>query len=81
MFNASYSLSAAPTFNPSSTETVFIAANIIDGSLITGAWGKSLLELVESIGSERVFVSIYGGPTSALRQLEDMLECEGSVGS
>ncbi|PVH80080.1 glycosyltransferase family 69 protein, partial [Cadophora sp. DSE1049] len=54
-------------------ETVFIAANIIDGDLISGAWGQSLLELVESIGKERVWVSIYGGPTSALRGLEKRL--------
>lgn len=78
-FNVPYADSRAPKFEVHGKETVFIAANIIDGNLITGAWGRSLLELVESIGKERVFVSIYGGPTAALRQLEAMLECDSAI--
>jgi hypothetical protein len=56
-------------------DTVFIAANIIDGELINGAWGRSLLQLVEMIGQERVFVSIFGGPTDALAEFAQKLEC------
>ncbi|KAE8454153.1 hypothetical protein EG329_005078 [Mollisiaceae sp. DMI_Dod_QoI] len=79
LFNASYPDSSAPKYEINKEERVFIAANIIDGDLIRGAWGRSLLELVERIGKERVFVSIYGGPTDALRDLDAMLECEKRV--
>ncbi|KAH7348374.1 cryptococcal mannosyltransferase 1-domain-containing protein [Rhexocercosporidium sp. MPI-PUGE-AT-0058] len=78
-FNTSYHPSTAPPFSleQSANETVFIAANIIDGDLITGAWGRSLVELVEAIGRKRVFVSVYGGPKGALGELERMLgRCE-----
>ena len=40
-------------------EKVFIAANIIDAKLIRGVWGSSLLELVDLIGDDNVFISIY----------------------
>jgi hypothetical protein len=73
-FNQSYT-SPSP-FQIPENERVYIAANIIDGDLITGAWGRSLLQLVDLIGKDRVFVSIYGGPTQALEQLGGMLECE-----
>ncbi|KAH9210780.1 cryptococcal mannosyltransferase 1-domain-containing protein [Leptodontidium sp. 2 PMI_412] len=75
VFNASYDPSSAPVFSLSATanETVFIAANILDGELITGAWGRSLVQLVDGIGRERVFVSVYGGPRGALKELERML--------
>ena len=75
-FNASYT--NPPPFRLHPTETVYIAANIIDGALIKGAWGASLMDLIDVIGKERVFVSIYGGPTEALKHLESMLECEHS---
>jgi hypothetical protein len=77
LFNGSYLSSHAHKFdiNPKG-ESVYIAANIIDGDLITGAWGRSLLQLVDLIGKEKVFVSIYGGPASALKRLEGILECE-----
>lgn len=55
---------------------MFIAANIVDAGLIEGAWGDSLAELVELIGRERVYVSIFGGPTDALRTLDSRLRCE-----
>lgn len=79
LFNASYTSSSAPAYTISPTDTVYIAANIIDGSLIEGAWGASLIELVNLIGPERVFVSIYGGPTDALRWLEQKLPCDSAV--
>ncbi|KAG9246782.1 cryptococcal mannosyltransferase 1-domain-containing protein [Calycina marina] len=73
-FNASYV--RGPPFELNTTDTVFIAANIIDGDLINGTWGKSVLELVEIIGKERVFVSIYGGPSEALRAFDTKLPKE-----
>jgi hypothetical protein len=80
LFNGSYLDSHARKFeiNPKG-ESVYIAANIIDGDLITGAWGRSLLQLVDLIGKERVFVSIYGGPASALKQLRGILECNSAL--
>ncbi|CAL3968589.1 unnamed protein product [Diplocarpon coronariae] len=73
LFNASYAPSTAPAFAIPPHETVFIAANILSGPLITGPWGQSLVQLVDAIGRDRVFVSIYGGPTEALRVLGGML--------
>jgi hypothetical protein len=77
LFNASYT--NPPPFSIPPNEKVFIAANIIDGDLITGPWGKSLVDFVELIGKDRVFVSIYGGPTHALQELGDKLECKTSL--
>jgi hypothetical protein len=73
-FNAPYIDSLAPSFEIDKRETVFIAANIIDAELISGAWGDTLAQLVQSIGVERVFVSIYGGPEKALKELDGRLE-------
>jgi hypothetical protein len=77
LFNASYT--NPPPFTLDAHETVYIAANIIDEDLIRGPWGKSLLDLVDLIGKDRVFVSIYGGPTEALKAFEAKLPCENSV--
>ncbi|KAG0647449.1 hypothetical protein D0Z07_6851 [Hyphodiscus hymeniophilus] len=77
LFNASYTNS--PPFTIDAHEIVYIAANIIDGDLIKSSWGKSLLELIDLIGKDRVFVSIYGGPSDALKELEAKLPCEHSV--
>ncbi|KAL3419258.1 hypothetical protein PVAG01_09480 [Phlyctema vagabunda] len=76
-FNASYT--TPPPFTIPSNETVFIAANIIDGDLMTGPWGASLKALVDLIGEERVFVSIYGGPPTALAELDSQLSCNRSL--
>lgn len=76
-FNASYT--NPPPFALHPSEAVYIAANIIDGALIKGPWGASLLDLVDTIGKDRVYVSIYGGPTEALKQLESLLECDHSI--
>jgi hypothetical protein len=73
LFNAPYIDSKAPQFEVDKQETVFIAANIVDEDLIRGAWGNTLVELVKEIGVERVFVSVYGGPTAALRKLDQVL--------
>jgi len=40
-------------------EKVFIAANIIDADLINGAWGNAVMELMDLIGGENVFLSLY----------------------
>jgi len=73
-FNASYV--HGPPFEINKDESVFIAANIIDGNLINGTWGNSVVELVELIGRERVFVSIYGGPPAALKAFGERLPKE-----
>lgn len=76
-FNASYT--SPPPFDIPSNETVYIAANIVNENLIRGEWGRSLVGLVDLIGKDRVFVSVYGGPKAALQELEDMLDCEYSI--
>lgn len=76
-FNASYT--NPPPFTLDRHESVYIAANIVDGDLIKGPWGQSLLQLVDLIGKDRVFVSIYGGPSDALKELEAKLPCEKSI--
>ena len=58
---------------------MFIAANIVDGHLIRGPWGKSVRELVELLGKERVFVSVYGGPKEALHEFAQSLSCEHEI--
>ncbi|KAE9367434.1 glycosyltransferase family 69 protein [Stipitochalara longipes BDJ] len=73
-FNVPYADSKAPKFVVNEKETVFIAANIIDEDLVRGAWGQTIVELVQAIGVERTFVSIYGGPTDALAELDERLE-------
>lgn len=65
-------------------EKIFIAANIIREDLIRGAWGASLLELVDLLGEDNVFVSVYendsGKATSeALIELQDKLPCSCSL--
>lgn len=62
-------------------EKVFIAANIINEDLIRGSWSASLLSLVELLGQDNVFVSIYendsgNGTSSALQDLRSQLSCE-----
>jgi Cryptococcal mannosyltransferase 1 len=74
IFNVPYADSKAPKFEVNKEETVFVAANIIDGALVRGAWGDTVVELVKAIGVERVYVSIYGGPTDALKELDGRLE-------
>ena len=62
-------------------EKIFIAANIIDGDLIKGAWGGALRQLVDLLGPENTFVSIFendSGPETieALTQLDQSLSCK-----
>ncbi|KAJ5102740.1 hypothetical protein N7532_003269 [Penicillium argentinense] len=61
-------------------EKVFIAASLYDrdGNLARGQWGAQLLDLVDLIGPDNVFVSIYENDSgeegeSALRELEQRI--------
>ncbi|KAF2430106.1 hypothetical protein EJ08DRAFT_697651 [Tothia fuscella] len=65
-------------------EKIFIAANIIQADLIKGVWGENLVKLIELLGEENVFVSIYendSGEASrrALRELAGKLKCPFSI--
>ena len=67
------------TANPRN-QKVFIAANIVNAELIRGAWGDSVLELIDLLGAENAYLSIYendsGSDTkSALHDLESRVHC------
>jgi len=62
-------------------EKVFIAANIVDEELIRGDWGRQIVELVELLGEENVWLSIYEndsgeGTKSALQELKQRVKCK-----
>ncbi|KAM5436033.1 hypothetical protein McanMca71_000218 [Microsporum canis] len=61
-------------------EKIFIASNIVQEGMIRGPWGSSLIELVDILGEDNVFVSIYendsgNGTGDALRELAAQLPC------
>ena len=63
-------------------EKVFIAATLYDpkGSLIGGDWGSAVLELVELLGPENVYLSVYENDAdprakAALEALGKKLNC------
>lgn len=63
-------------------EKIFIAASIRDrhGKLATGVWAEKLLELVELLGPDNVFLSIYENNAgavgrAALEELDERLTC------
>jgi len=61
-------------------EKVFIAANIVDEELIRGAWGDRIVQLVELLGEDNVFLSIYEndsgeGTRAALQALGARVKC------
>ncbi|MCJ1258740.1 hypothetical protein MMC24_006573 [Lignoscripta atroalba] len=67
--------------NPSK-EKVFIAISLYDkgGHLVNGAWGQSVLNLINLLGEDNVFLSIYendGGAEAerALNDFESKLRC------
>jgi hypothetical protein len=67
--------------NPNN-EKVFIAANIVDEDLIRGPWGAQMVELVELLGEDNVYLSIYEndsgpGTKSALQELAQRVSCKG----
>lgn len=71
--------------NPNA-EKIFIAANIIQEDLIRDSWGPNLIELIEILGPNNVFVSIYEndsgkGSRDALLYLHDKLPCKSTRAS
>ncbi|KAJ5579521.1 uncharacterized protein N7459_005506 [Penicillium hispanicum] len=67
-------------------EQVFIAASLYDrgGELAGGQWGTQLLQLVDMLGPNNVFVSIYENDSgaegqAALRELEKQIPSEKSI--
>ncbi|KAI9045074.1 glycosyltransferase family 69 protein [Aspergillus affinis] len=67
-------------------ERVFIAASLYDrdGELARGPWGSGILELIDILGEDNVFLSIYendSGPEgkNALQELEGQVPCNKSI--
>lgn len=66
-------------------ETVFLAASLYDGDgrLAGGEWGRRVLQLIDLLGKDNVFLSIYenGGSNGdeALRGLESHVGCNKSL--
>ena len=67
-------------------EKVFIAASIYDrdGQLARGAWGQSVLSLINLLGPRNVHLSIYENDAGleaarALKELERKIDCEHSI--
>jgi len=67
-------------------ESVFIAASLYDrdGSLADGEWGRAVLELIDLLGKDNVFLSVYendSGPAGkhALKILESQVTCNKSM--
>ncbi|KAJ5202541.1 hypothetical protein N7449_004620 [Penicillium cf. viridicatum] len=67
-------------------EKVFIAASLYDGGgkLARGQWGTQLLELIDLLGPDNVFLSIYENDSGdegerALRALEEKVQCQKSI--
>lgn len=51
-------------------ERIFIAASLYDpdGSLVSGNWGRAVLELVELLGPQNVYLSVYEDDASPQAQ-------------
>lgn len=67
-------------------EKVFIAASLYDknGGLLRGDWGRSVLHLIDMLGHDNVFVSIYENDPSeaamlAMADFRERLPCESSI--
>ncbi|KAL3465444.1 cryptococcal mannosyltransferase 1-domain-containing protein [Aspergillus heterothallicus] len=67
-------------------EKVFIAASLYDptGELAGGHWGASILELIDLLGEENVFLSVYENDSgdageTALSGLDDRVACNKSL--
>lgn len=78
--------SSAPGRGNLHNSTVFIAVSLYDktGALAGGAWGQSLLDLIDIIGPDRVFLSIYENDSDetgeqALSALSDRVPCNKSI--
>lgn len=71
--------------NPRS-EKIFIAASLYDpdGDIAKGQWGAGVLELVNLLGPENVFLSIYENDSGSkgekeLREWEAQVSCDKSI--
>ena len=68
-------------------ETVFIAASIYDqdGTLARGDWGNGVIQLIDLLGTENVYLSIYENDVAseqglfALGDLEKRVKCNRSM--
>ena len=67
-------------------EQVYIAASLYDpgGDLARGEWGAGVLQLIELLGEDNVFLSIYENDSgvegsNALRDLENQVTCNASI--
>lgn len=67
-------------------EQVYIAASLYDpnGELARGVWGAGVLQLIELLGEDNVFLSIYENDSgtegaSALQDLEKQVTCNKSM--
>ncbi|KAF2666517.1 hypothetical protein BT63DRAFT_426973 [Microthyrium microscopicum] len=85
IFNPSYSIRPAHyKGNNPHNEKVFIAANIIDEDMIRGPWGNAVKNLVELIGPDNVYLSIYendsgDGVKNALHELSAVVKCRSNI--
>lgn len=73
-------LSTRPGRRNPRLDKIFIASNIINPELINGHWRDSMLQLIDYLDPENVFVSIYendSGPETveALQEFEKKLKC------
>ena len=71
--------------NPTN-DKIFIAASIfdIDGELAQGTWGEAVLSLVDLLGPDNVFLSIYENDAGskakeALEALEQEVDCDHKI--
>lgn len=67
-------------------QKIFIAASIYDqgGQLLSGSWGQSLLGLINLLGSQNVYLSIYENDSglaamTAQTNLKKQLQCRNSL--
>lgn len=67
-------------------EKIFIAAAVYDhqGELLRGEWGAQLLELIDMLGPDNVFLSIYENGADdqaqlALREFSEAVPCNHSI--
>ena len=67
-------------------QKIFVVASIFDegGHLLGGAWGESVLQLIDMLGNDNVFLSIYENDSGADAQLvmvgfEQRVQCKHSL--
>ncbi|KAL4917491.1 cryptococcal mannosyltransferase 1-domain-containing protein [Aspergillus aurantiobrunneus] len=78
--------SANPARGNPRNEKIFIAASLYDrsGDIAGGLWGQSVLKLIDLLGEENVFLSIYENDSGsagagALLDLEAQIPCNKSI--